>query len=118
MMSLGSLILFIFNFFIQNPILDKAADFWPIFWIVVLFIAVIKWGRSSRKLRSMMAQKICIDDVLNQYLQVEIFDPECAVDNKILNAAGIYSMGTGNNYMMLRSKPQFSKIAGALLCQN
>lgn len=99
MMSLGSLILFIFNFFIQNPILDKAADFWPIFWIVVLFIAVIKWGRSSRKLRSMMAQKICIDDVLNQYLQVEIFDPERAVDNKILNAAGIYSMGTGNNYI-------------------
>ena len=99
MMVFGTIILELINFIFQIPIIEKAAMYWPVFWIAVLIIAVIKRLKSDKNLRSKMAKKIGIDDILNQYLEVEIFDPERAVDKEIMRAAGMHTLAGGNNYI-------------------
>ena len=99
MMVFGTIILELINFIFQIPIIEKAAMYWPVFWIAVCIIAVIKRLKSDKNLRSKMAKKIGIDDILNQYLEVEIFDPERAVDKEIMRAAGMHTLAGGNNYI-------------------
>ena len=99
MMVLGTIILELMNLIFQIPIIEKAAMYWPVFWIAVLIIAVFKWHKSVKNLRSKMAKKIGIDDILNQYLEVETFDPERAVDEEIMKAVDMHTLAVGNNYI-------------------
>ena len=99
MMVFGTIILELINFIFQIPIIEKAAMYWPVFWIAVLIIAVIKRLKSDKNLRSMMAKNIGIEGILNQYLDVELFDPERSVDKEIVYAAGIGYWGHGHNYI-------------------
>ena len=72
---------------------------WIVFWIAALIILASKSIKFSENLRSKMAKKICIEDILGQYLDVEVFDPERSVDKEIISAAGIGYWGHGFNYI-------------------
>lgn len=96
---LGTAVLILVAIIYPNPIMQRVAVIWGIFWLVLIIVSAVKAGKDDENLRSLMAKKIGIEDILNQYLQVEIFDPERAVDDKIVKAAGIYSEGYGKNYI-------------------
>ena len=99
MLFLGTFIINIIVSIFQIPNLEKVAIFWFVFWVAATIISVSKWSKSEETLRSKMAEKICIEDILNQYLEVEIFDPERAVDDEIRGAAGLSCKGHGHNYI-------------------
>lgn len=86
-------------FQIQVSVSRNAAILWVVFWIAALIILGSKSIKFSENLRSKMAKKICIEDILGQYLDVEVFDPERSVDEEIINAAGIGYWGHGFNYI-------------------
>ena len=89
----------IFQIQIQIPVLRKAVILWGVFWFAALMIFLIKYDNSVKNLRSMMAKNIGIEGILNQYLDVELFDPERSVDKEIVYAAGIGHWGYGHNYI-------------------
>ena len=89
----------IFQIQIQIPVLRKAVILWGVFWFAALMIFLIKYDNSVKNLRSMMAKNIGIEGILNQYLDVELFDPERSVDKEIVYAAGIGYWGHGHNYI-------------------
>ena len=100
-MLLGMFIIIIISsiFQIQIPVLRNAAILWTVFWFAALMIFLIKYDNSVKNLRSMMAKNIGIEGILNQYLDVELFDPERSVDKEIVYAAGIGHWGYGHNYI-------------------
>ena len=100
-MLLGMFIIIIISsiFQIQIPVLRNAAILWTVFWFAALIIFLIKSYNSDKNLRSMMAKNIGIEGILNQYLDVELFDPERSVDKEIVYAAGIGHWGYGHNYI-------------------
>ena len=100
-MLLGMFIIIIISsiFQIQIPVLRNAAILWTVFWFAALMIFLIKSYNSVKNLRSMMAKNIGIEGILNQYLDVELFDPERSVDKEIVYAAGIGHWGYGHNYI-------------------
>lgn len=100
-MLLGMFIIIIISsiFQIQIPVSGNAFILWCVFWSAALIIFLIKSYNSDKNLRSMMAKNIGIEGILNQYLDVELFDPERSVDEKIVYAAGIGYWGHGHNYI-------------------
>ena len=100
-MLLGMFIIIIISsiFQIQIPVLGNAFILWGVFWVAALMILVSKLIKSRQNLRSMMAKNIGIEGILNQYLDVELFDPERSVDKEIVYAAGIGHWGYGHNYI-------------------
>ena len=101
-MLFGMFIIIIISsiFQIKIPVLGNAFILWGVlFWVAALMILVSKLIKSRQNLRSMMAKNIGIEGILNQYLDVELFDPERSVDKEIVYAAGIGHWGYGRNYI-------------------
>lgn len=99
MLTFGTFLFFVVPSMFQIPVSRKAAVLWAVFWFTALIIFLIKSYNSDKNLRSMMAKNIGIEGILNQYLDVELFDPERSVDEEIVYAAGIGYWGHGHNYI-------------------
>ena len=99
MLFFGTFLFFVVPSMFQIPVSRNAAILWVVFWIAALIIFANKCINSDKNLRSMMAKNIVIEGILNQYLDVELFDPERSVDEEIVHAAGIGYWGHGFNYI-------------------